>query len=119
MLEDELITKKRRVDHEKAYKKYFIVTETPIRGVSVEVRQDMIDEAEKNYGSVALLSNGIKDPLYALEIYRTKDVVEKAFGNLKERLNMRRHYVSSEENLEGKVFVQFIALIFLSYIKNV
>ena len=25
----------------------------------------------------------------ALKIYRNKDVIEKAFGNLKERLNMR------------------------------
>lgn len=118
MLEDELITNKHRVDHEKAYKKYFIVNETPIRGVTVEAKQDMIDDAEKNYGYFALISNGIQDPLYALENYRSKDAVEKAFGNLKERLNMRRHYVSSEESLEGKVFVQFIALIFLSYIKK-
>ena len=31
---------------------------------------------------------------------------------------MRRNYVSSEESLEGKVFVQFIALIYLSYIQK-
>jgi len=31
---------------------------------------------------------------------------------------MRRTSVSSEENLEGKLFVQFIALIYLSYIKK-
>jgi transposase len=65
-----------------------------------------------------LLSNGVKDPLDALEIYRSKDMIEKAFGNLKERLNMRRTSVSSEENLEGKLFVQFVALIYLSYIKK-
>ncbi len=59
-----------------------------------------------------------KDPLEALEIYRGKDVIEKAFGNLKERLNMRRSSVSSEENLEGKLFVQFMALIYLSYINK-
>lgn len=46
-------------------------------------------------------------------------MIEKAFGNLKERLNMRRTSVSSSENLEGKLFVQFIALIYLSYIKKV
>lgn len=73
---------------------------------------------QKNYGYFALLSNGIKEPLEALEIYRSKDLIEKAFGDLKERLNMRRHYVSSEESLEGKIFVQFIALIYLSYIKK-
>ena len=41
---------------------------------------------------------------------------EKAFDNLKERLNLRRVAVSSEQSLDGKLFVQFIALIFLSYI---
>jgi transposase len=58
------------------------------------------------------------DAVAALELYRNKDVVEKAFGNLKERLNMRRALVSSEQSLEGKLFVQFVALIYLSYIKK-
>lgn len=93
--------------------------ETPIRGISLAPKQDAIDAAEKNYGYFALLSNGVKDPLEALDIYRSKDMIEKAFGNLKERLNMRRTSVSSEENLEGKLFVQFVALIYLSYIKKV
>ena len=52
----------------------------------------------------------------ALDIYRGKDLIEKAFGNLKERLNLRRTAVSSEENLDGKLFVQFVALIYLAYI---
>ena len=51
-------------------------------------------------------------------IYRSKDMIEKAFGNLKERLNMRRTSVSSDENLDRKLFMQFIALIYLSYIKK-
>jgi transposase len=45
-------------------------------------------------------------------------VVEKAFGNLKERLNMRRTLVSSEQSHDGKIFVEFVALIYLSYIKK-
>ena len=47
-----------------------------------------------------------------------KDVVEKAFGNLKERLNMRRLLVSSEKGLDGKIFVAFIALILISYLDH-
>nr|WP_198017550.1 hypothetical protein [Syntrophorhabdus aromaticivorans] len=43
-------------------------------------------------------------------------VDEKAFENLKERLNVRRLAVSSEQSLDGKLFVQYIALIFLSHI---
>jgi transposase len=66
----------------------------------------------------ALITNEIMDAVTALELYRNKDVVEKAFGNLKERLNTRRALVSSEQSLEGKLFVQFVALIYLSYIKK-
>lgn len=54
----------------------------------------------------------------ALNLYRNKDLIEKSFGNLKERLNFRRALVSSEQSLNGKLFVQFIALIYLSYIKK-
>lgn len=42
-----------------------------------------------------------------LSHYRDKDQVEKAFMNLKDRLNMRRLQVSSERGLEGKLFVQY------------
>jgi transposase len=52
-------------------------------------------------------------------VYRNKDVVEKVFGNLKNRLSMRRPNVSSEESLEGKVFVQFVALMLISWIHKV
>ncbi|MHB1420652.1 MAG: IS1634 family transposase [Bacillota bacterium] len=118
MLEYELMSGKRNPDHERQYAKYYTIKETPSRGIALEPKQDAIDEAEENFGYFALLSNGIKEPLKALEIYRSKDLIEKGFGNLKERLNMRRYYVSSEESLEGKIFVQFVALIYLSYIKK-
>jgi len=81
-------------------------------------KQEAINRVKQNYGYFTLLSNGIKNPLEALEIYRSKDLIEKAFGNLKERLNLRRTSVSSDESLDGKLFVQFIALIYLSYIKK-
>ena len=54
----------------------------------------------------------------ALEIYKNNDVVEKAFGNIKARLNCKRMLVSSDASLEGKLFVEFLALIYLSYIKK-
>ncbi len=106
-------------EHATLYDKYFQVYETPARGIKVVARQEAIDEAKKNYGYFALVSNEIKDPVKALDIYRNKDLVEKAFGNLKERLSMRRMLVSSEQSLDGKLFVQFVALIYLSCIKKV
>ncbi|MDO9533739.1 MAG: IS1634 family transposase [Bacillota bacterium] len=115
-LEGELLSGSRNPDHESLYSKYYQIQQTPVRGITLTPKQDAINEAKKNYGYFALISNDVKDPLEALRIYRSKDVIEKAFGNLKERLNMRRTSVSSEENLEGKLFVQFVALIYLSYI---
>ena len=115
-LEEELRTGIHDPEHEKLYRKYYDVTTTPVRGISIVPKQDAIDLAERDYGYFVLISNDIKDPLEALKLYRSKDLFEKAFGNLKERLNMRRTSVSSEQNLEGKLFVQFLALIFLSHI---
>jgi len=115
-LELELLSGNLEPAHEKLYDKYFEVKTTPVRGTKLTPKQNAIDKAEKNYGYFVLLSNDIKDPLDALQIYRSKDLIEKAFGNLKERLNLRRTSVSSEENLDGKLFVQFVALIYLAYI---
>jgi len=115
-LQKELESGQRHPDHEKLYAKYFDIKTTPVRGVKVTAKEEAMAEAKRNYGYFALVSNEIKDAIEALEIYRNKDLVEKAFGNLKERLNQRRVAVSSEKSLDGKIFVQFIALIFLSYI---
>jgi len=116
--EEELLSGKRNPNHEKQYAKYYDFNTTPARGIQLVPKQEAIDEAEKNYGFFVLMSNCIKDPFEALDIYRSKDLAEKAFGNLKERLNMRTTTVSSDINLEGKLFVQFIALIYLSYVKK-
>jgi len=115
---DELLSQKPVKEHQSFYDKYFRVKQTPKRGVNVEVKTDEVDKAAKLYGFFVLLSNEKMDATKALQLYRNKDVVEKAFGNLKERLSMRRMLVSSEHSLNGKLFVEFIALIFLSYIKK-
>ena len=118
LLEDEIRTGKRKAEHEKSYARYFDVTETPVRGIQIKPKQETINEARKNFGFFVLLSNGVKDPVEAIRIYRSKDMIEKAFLDLKDRLNMRRTSVSSEENMEGKLFIQFIGLMYLSYVKQ-
>ena len=115
-LEEELLSDKRQKDHESLYHKYFEIQKTPVRGIKLTPRQEAIDEVEKNYGYFSLISNDIKDPLEALSIYRAKAVIEQAYDNVKDRLGMRRTAVSSGKNLDGKLFVQFIALIYLAYI---
>ena len=117
-LQEELKSGKRNPEHESLYTKYFHISTTPGRGTKVVANQEAINEAKKNYGYFALISNEVKDPIEALELYRNKDLIEKAFGNLKERLNFRRTRVSSESSLDGKLFVTFVALIYLSYVKK-
>ena len=117
-LQGELESGRNNIEHEKQYAKYFDIKTTPVRGTKVTAKEDVISEAKKNYGYFVLLSNDVKDPIEAIEIYRNKDLVEKAFGNLKERLNFSRPAVSSDQSLDGKLFVEFIALIYLSYIKK-
>jgi transposase len=120
-----LITLKKKLEygerfpgHAKLYKQYFITKITPKRGTKAQIIDENVIKAKRYLGFFALISNEKMDEVTALEPYRNKDVVEKAFGNLKGRLNTRRTLVSSEHSLDGKLFVQFVALIYLSYLKK-
>jgi transposase len=117
-LQEELKNGDAKITNEKSYVKYFEIKRTPKRGVRVAVKQKAVEDAKKNFGYFAMISNEIKEPVKALVLYRSKDLVEKAFENLKERLSFRRALVSSEKSLDGKLFVEFIALIIMSYIKK-
>jgi len=117
-LRQELESGKRQQEHERLYQKYFETKTTPKRGTKVTVSTEAVNKAKRYFGFFALMTNETMDATTALELYRNKDVVEKAFGNLKERLNMRRTLVSAEKCLDGKLFVEFVALIYLSYIKK-
>ena len=114
---NELLSNKPIKEHQSFYDKYFIVKKTA-KKITVDVKMDEVKKTQKYYGFFVLLTNEKMDATKALQLYRNKDVVEKAFGNLKERLSMRRMLVSSEHSLNGKLFIEFIALIFLSYIKK-
>ena len=117
-LRRELESGKPVAEHEKAYKKYFTIKTTPVRGTKATINEQAVAKAKRYFGFFSLIINETMDAITALEIYRNKDVVEKAFGNLKERLNMHRTLVSSEQSLDDKLFVEFIALIYRSYIKK-
>jgi transposase len=117
-LREEILSGRRCRDHEKLYDMYFSINKTLKRGVKVTVKEEALAQAKRYYGFFALMTNESMDALAALSIYRNKDVIEKAFGNLEERLNLRPTLVSSKKSLDGKLFVQFLALIYLSHIKK-
>lgn len=104
--------------HKKTYEQFFEVKTTPKRGRKVTYKEDDIKEARRYLGYFALITNETMDAFTALHLYRMKDVVEKAFGNIKERLNMRRLLVSSEKGLDGKIFTEFVSLILISHLDH-
>lgn len=113
LLEEELYTNKRVPSHEEQYEKYFHLRQTQSRRLAITLRHDALEAEQKDFGYFCLISNEIKEPIEALEVYRSRALIEDAFGNLKERLNMKGTLVSYEQNLEGKLFVQFVAHMFV------
>jgi len=106
-------------EHQVAYDRYFVVKTSPKRGKKVSYNVDAISQYISRYtGFQALLSNSIKAPIDALQIYRDKDVVEKCFDDLKNQLDMKRLRMHSSTTVDGRLFVQFIALIFISALRN-
>lgn len=118
-LEEEIRSGKIEPSNIKACQKYFTVKMNTEARTKNNSNQEAIDNAMKNFGYFTLITNIIKDALEALEEYRSKDIIEKAFGNLKERLSMRRMHVHFEECSEGKLFVQYIALFYVAYIDKI
>jgi transposase len=80
------------------------------------INDKFIDSQLNYFGYFTLVSNHITDTKDALTIYRNKDFIEKSFYSLKSRIDFVRTSVQSSENLEGLVFIKFIALILTSYI---
>jgi transposase len=112
----ELLSGKLVRDNENFYKKYFIESNTSDGEYKLTYNFKEINKKKKYFGYFALLSNEKITSKRAIELYRNKDLIEKAFYDIKDRLNFRRFLVSSEESLDGKLFVAFVSLILLSYI---
>jgi transposase len=116
-LRSELESRNYNSQNEKSYNKFFFIKKTK-KGINITANESILAKEKHYYGYFCLITNEKMDAATALKLYRSKDVIEKAFGNLKERLNLRRLLVSSEQSLDGKLFVEFIALIYLSYINS-
>ena len=88
-------------------------------GHSVKIRHEVIEKELQYKGWFILISNHIDSTTKAIEIYRSKDVVEKGFMKLKNCLDLGRLRVHSDHNMQSKLFVGFIALILMAHIHKV
>ena len=116
---EELESGKMVSEHQEAYNEFFRMKITPKRGLKVSYNNKAVSQHIKRYlGFQPLLTNSIKDPVECLQIYRNKDIVEKCFSDLKNQLDMKRLRMHSSTTVEGKLFVQFIALIYISALRK-
>ena len=106
-------------NHADAYQTFFTIKETPVRGRKVLFNKEAIQKYCNRYaGFYVLLTNDIKDPVEALRVYRDKDYVEKCFDDLKNQLDMKRLRIHTSSTMDGRLFIQFIALIYLSALRK-
>ena len=116
---EELESGKLIAEHQEAYDTFFVIKTTPKRGMKVSYNTQVISQHINRYsGFQVLLTNSIKNPVEALQIYRDKDVVEKSFDDLKNQLDMKRLRMHSSATVDGRLFVQFIALIYMSALRR-
>jgi transposase len=85
----------------------------------MEINFDAVVEKCRDFGFFILLSNCNFSIHEMLLIYRQRDIIEKSFDNLKDRLELKRGEVHSDISLDNKLFINFIALIFISYIDKI
>lgn len=118
-LKNELETGKKIKKHEELYERYFTIKETPKRGQKIEFNDAEIQKQRKRYsGFFCIMSNKIKSAEEALRVYRAKDIVENCFDDLKNHLDMKRLRVHNSAAMDSRIFIQFLALIYISAIRE-
>lgn len=104
---------------EEYYARFFLIKETPKRGLRVIFNDTEIQKHRKRYaGFFCILSTAIKDPMETLRVYRAKDAVENSFDDLKNHLDMKRLRIHTSAAMDSRLFLQFLSLILICRIRN-
>ena len=115
LLSGELESNNRKEENAALYERYF----KRARGGGYACRDDAIEAERERFGNFALLSNDASLSAHdALAVYRGKDMIEKAFGDIKERLDFLTPKVECSETLRGKLCAVFVALILASELRR-
>lgn len=102
-------------------KRYLIArkSEKNETGYTVNIRYEVLSDELANAGWLVIISSHIDNAKEAIQIYRDKDVVEKGFLRLKNCLDLARLRVHSDNAMQSKIFIGFIALILTAHIHKV
>jgi transposase len=101
--------------------KYLIVrkSEKSASGYTVNIRDEALENQLRLCGWLVIVSNHIDNASDAIQIYRSKDVVEKGFLRMKNCLDLGRLRVHSDSHMQNKLFIGFVALIIMAHIHKV
>jgi hypothetical protein len=121
-----LLRHKRELESERAadcdkerFARYFNIKETPKRGKTISFNDEEIQRYRNRYaGFFCILSTTLKAPMEALRVYRAKEIVENCFDDLKNQLDMKRLRIHSSPAMDSRIFLQFLALIFICRIRD-
>lgn len=101
------------VQMQKLAEEYLII---PKRGTRIRYNMEAVRKKKKYHGFFALLTNKRKDCADCLQQYRRRAVIELFFENYKTRTAGRRPRVWTADVLQGRMFVQFVALCYREYL---
>ena len=107
------------VAYSKDIEKYLLVQKGKGKLKKVDVREDVLCRKLETAGWFVLLGNGNLTAQQAYDIYRKKDVIEKAFMKYKNQLGLKRLRIHTEKRMRNKMFIAFIALTLVSFIHKV
>jgi len=85
----------------------------------IKRKEKAIEAQLEKMGTMILLSNKRLEGKEVLRLYRRKDVVEKFFDSMKHDLERKRLRIHTQETFEGRLFLDFLALIIYSKISSV
>jgi transposase len=106
---------------QKEFEKYIkAYREKYARSRTVEYDTEMIARHKNKYaGHICFLTNDrtIETAREALTEYSTRDYIEKDFDEMKNNLDMKRIRVQTDARMRSRLFIQFIAEIFMREIR--
>ena len=106
---------------QKEFEKYIkVYREKYARHRTVEYDTDMIAQHKNKYaGYICFLTNDktIETARDALTEYSTRDYIEKDFDEMKNSLDMKRIRVQTDARMRSRLFIQFIAEIYMREIR--
>ncbi|MCG2790716.1 MAG: transposase, partial [Actinomycetia bacterium] len=104
-------------DNVKGWKSIFKICRHP-GGFKLKRDSQGINDKLDRMGTTILVSNRKVEPKAALSLYRRKDSVEKFFDSMKNDMDRKRLRIHSRKTFEGRLFLDFLALILYSQISK-